>query len=674
MSFILWFLYFFVYGFVNPVEASIGACSVSMSPVTIDGGSSANLSITLTNNDEDGDQVHWVKFTAPWSDMTITSADGPSLGGVEIDSSGNFVVVRTTMSGGETGEFTVGVTAGNNGRSATNFEVAVSDSSDGTNPASCTGDTLVTVNANQSGILGISSVSVSVNDDSAVVSWNTAVTSVGRVDYGSTNSYGNYTSNTSSGTSHSTTVSGLDANTLYYFKITATDSSGNTAESTSSFRTALAGSTTTVTVTSTVISTVTSVQTKILTDKTPPVLSINKLEKEVWESPPVLSGTVSDDRGIAKVEYSLDGVNWSLVSIDGEAGDKKMNWEFVPLLSLDGTYNMSLRSTDVFGNKSISKKVKFVIDKLPPTVGGAIITSSGVLLEARSGVVQILEKTPVKVLLKEVGGAEKLSVVINGKEYFATKDLGANIWSLTLVLDSGKNESKIVAIDGAGTKTERRWVTFEVLSNGELILNGSRQEDVQVNIWRKNLYGRFVKYATKKGFGWIVPPGEYYLVTKINQHKYVSQVISFASAGVLSGRWDLGSEKWWTRIVPGGRSIDLNSSMVSNENTQVSLDGLLPRDWYGSDKIIYITSIDLPFASEGLALAREEARLTGKDLHIVGLQHSQTEMDVWMKGKSEKYIADWEGKWLSGGRLNVLPARYYLDSFGKTVNIKEGIY
>ncbi|MEN9604653.1 MAG: hypothetical protein RJB39_338, partial [Candidatus Parcubacteria bacterium] len=77
----------------------------------------------------------------------------------------------------------------------------------------------------------ISSISSSTTAYTALVGWNTNELALPQVDYGLTTSYGSATSSGVLAFVHSLGISGLLPSTLYHFKITAQDGSGNTATS-----------------------------------------------------------------------------------------------------------------------------------------------------------------------------------------------------------------------------------------------------------------------------------------------------------------------------------------------------------------------------------------------------------------------------------------------------------
>jgi peroxiredoxin len=68
----------------------------------------------------------------------------------------------------------------------------------------------------------------STTETGAIITWETDEPTTGKVDYGKTETYGSETAeDTSLSTSHSVTLTRLDPNTTYYFKIISKDAAGN---------------------------------------------------------------------------------------------------------------------------------------------------------------------------------------------------------------------------------------------------------------------------------------------------------------------------------------------------------------------------------------------------------------------------------------------------------------
>ncbi|MDD1679225.1 MAG: Ig-like domain-containing protein, partial [Methanomicrobiales archaeon] len=135
----------------------------------------------------------------------------------------------------------------------------------------------------------ISSVSASlVTSSGATITWTTDKASDSQVDYGTTSSYGGSTTlNATMVTSHSQTLSGLTANTLYHYRVKSKDVSGNLAVS---------GDFTFTTVP--------------LPDTTPPTVSITAPSSGSTVSGSVaVSANASDNVGVSSIQFQLDGAN-----------------------------------------------------------------------------------------------------------------------------------------------------------------------------------------------------------------------------------------------------------------------------------------------------------------------------------------------------------------------------
>jgi subtilisin family serine protease len=71
-------------------------------------------------------------------------------------------------------------------------------------------------------------LAIGITANSAVITWTTDEASSSVVNYGLTTAYGSTTTGSNGVTSHSVSLSGLTANTLYHYRVTSTDASGNT--------------------------------------------------------------------------------------------------------------------------------------------------------------------------------------------------------------------------------------------------------------------------------------------------------------------------------------------------------------------------------------------------------------------------------------------------------------
>ncbi len=81
----------------------------------------------------------------------------------------------------------------------------------------------------------ISDASTIIGRTSAEIRWATSEQAFARVDYGLTTSYGSFVTKDSLASGQSVLLSGLTENTLYHYRITATDPSGNSSSTTDQF-------------------------------------------------------------------------------------------------------------------------------------------------------------------------------------------------------------------------------------------------------------------------------------------------------------------------------------------------------------------------------------------------------------------------------------------------------
>ncbi len=111
------------------------------------------------------------------------------------------------------------------------FSVTAYDTSN--NESTCSAEVSKIIPAGDTTAPTISSIAASsITSSGATITWTTNESSDSQVEYGLTTSYGSQTTlNTSIVTSHSQTLSGLSANTLYHYRVKSKDVAGNLATS-----------------------------------------------------------------------------------------------------------------------------------------------------------------------------------------------------------------------------------------------------------------------------------------------------------------------------------------------------------------------------------------------------------------------------------------------------------
>lgn len=641
------------------------SCSVDVSPTSVQGNTETAFTFALTNTG--ASTINWIKIIRPSSNFSLVNY---GVSGWSISANQEFA----ELSGGEVlsgAPLSFNYTARIGGSEAPSANWGVSTNT-GSGEVACTGSMSTAITGVADVSPPVMSETITVSDVTATavkVGWTTNESATSVVYYGPTQDYG-FTKTGSSGTEHQVTVDGLSANTTYYFYVESADSAGNTTSSDEgSFVTASAGSTgQTVTVTNTVTTTTTQTVTKIVTDTTPPVVKIDELEKRVWESAPLITGSASDDRGVAKVEYRIKEreVSWSNASLDPPSpGLRRGKWEFLPPISLDGTYVVEIRGVDVFGNVSVPKSVEFVIDQLPPTVGGGVISLGALPLSAEGGMVRVMEGVEYEVVLYEAGGADQVNLEIQNHKFQIQKMGTQGLWrGLVKFEEAGEFVSKVRAIDGALNETEREWVKFQVIPRGRVEAEKIRVYWLdptikQYQLWDGEEYGQqgVQVVGADQRFGWVLPSGEYYLEAESQGNKIISQKISLAKTTTISRDWEVGEPKWWEKLLKIRRLANLAVTQ-SHSDTVTRQLGVGRDKWIGKKSVVYLGTGELPWYSETRRRAQEWADHEGAQVVELSVQGSD----------------DPKGEWLKKLKIGLLPQVYLVNDKGDTMDYKEGIW
>ncbi len=179
----------------------------------------------------------------------------------------------------------------------------------------------------------ISDIQVIVTDADATITWTTDETAEGSLDYGPTSAYENGTvSEGSSGTAHSVTLSGLNADSTYHYRVNSTDAAGNTASSADlTFTTEPAG-----------------------TDTTPPVVS--DIQASVTDTSATITWS-TDEVASGSVDYGPTSAHEYGTVTEGDSGTNHSI--ILSGLTADSTFHYRVDSTDVSGNTGSSSDLTF---------------------------------------------------------------------------------------------------------------------------------------------------------------------------------------------------------------------------------------------------------------------------------------------------------------------------
>jgi hypothetical protein len=195
----------------------------------------------------------------------------------------------------------------------------------------------------------------SITSSGATIAWSTNEASDSQVEYGLTTSYGSATPvNTSMVTSHSMGLSGLQANTLYNYRVRSKDAAGNLAVS-GNF----------------------TFTTQAAPDTTPPTIS-NVAASGVGSSSATITWS-TNEASDSQVEYGLTTSYGSATPVN----TSMVTSHSLGLSSLQANtlYNYRVKSKDAAGNLAVSANFTFTTqaapDTTPPTISNVAASSVG---------------------------------------------------------------------------------------------------------------------------------------------------------------------------------------------------------------------------------------------------------------------------------------------------------
>ena len=376
-----------------PIISGVGVTSLTSSSATI----------TWTTDEASDTQVEYGTTTAYGSvsplDATAVTSHSVTLSGLQVSTLYHFRVKSKDAAGNE------------------------STSGDFTFTTAAKADTTAPV------ISGVTSTGITASG--ATITWTTDEPSDTQVEYGTTTAYGSSTP--ADGTmvaSHSAALSGLQASTLYHFRVKSKDAVGN--ESTSgdfTFTTAAEGDTT-----APVISGVTS------TGITASGATI------IW---------TTDEASDSQVEYGTTTAYGSVSPLDATA----VTSHNVTLSSLQAStlYHFRVKSKDAAGNPATSADSTFTTLAGPDTIAPTVTLTAPAGGTSVSGTINVIADASDNI------GVAGVQFVLDGSS-FGAEDISAPFqvsWN-TATASNGSHSLTAVARDAAGNRTTSSAVAITV--------------------------------------------------------------------------------------------------------------------------------------------------------------------------------------------------------------------
>ncbi|OGM26284.1 hypothetical protein A3A76_00100 [Candidatus Woesebacteria bacterium RIFCSPLOWO2_01_FULL_39_23] len=719
---------------ISTTWATVSSCSATVSPTEVNPDD--YLQFTITINNTDSVNINWFRITTPHASLdpgTIMSNWSRSVSGNVVTFTGNSLTPGTNTAP----RFETIIPSSLTGFSGS-WSVQVSDDPGGASPYNCAG----TLNFNVTGAAPdttapqILEISVSgVTTSQATVGWTTNEAATSKVEYDVSANPADYTFSkvdTALVTSHSQTITqSVAPGTTYYYQVCSTDAANNQGcSSENSFTTAAAG---TVVATSTPVPSSTSTTSVITATPTPtPVIIRDTVAPRVIITTEItgsvtaagkIEGSASDNEDVASIDYSTDdGVNWLPVEVVEDLGSKSTEYSFVPFIFDDGNYKIKVRAIDSAGNVGISTALDLVIDRLPPRVGGNLLSlGPQPLLPDKNGVIITLKGLEIKITLTAVGGPTSIDLIAHSvgsgreeKMFSLSQSPETGLWHGVINLpDTGTYDLSTHAADGAGNITDRelgRVVAVEeghvrdenkkMVTKGEVAIYIQDQLTESWSLWDARTFGQEnpQKLDDNGNYQYFLPPGKYYLeIRSPFYNKLTSKIFKLDAGtplnsdfvlqkggglnlfGLRIGFADLFSKKADV-VLKSVKSSAGVGKLIGKEAKNFNLPTIEDNKFSlntkrGGSFILSFVNTWSPPSTEQISILDD---LISDDLFAGGIlvsEETKSKVRIFQKkGKYESdFIVDTDGELVEDYAVSSLPMHFLIDRRGVVKEIVTGV-
>lgn len=458
---------------------------------------------------------------------------------------------------------------------------------------------------------------------------------------------------------------------------------------------------------------------------TPPTVTLDKIAPNPTKNQtPILTGIATAKfADIAKVEVSIDnGKSWQIAKRSG-------NTFSITLSKLeDGNYRVSARAFDTAGNIGKSDIQTLIIDTIPPVIGGSMQSMGPqVLTPNKNGMVSIVAGAETTIAVSMKGGVTEAKIRTSSDSFKLFPKEGTNIWVGKIKFDTGGEKPlTILAVDGAGNTTERKFNTLTVESSGivedkktKKAIKGAKVSlyifeaiSQQWILWEAESYGQRNPQKTddKGSYSFMVPAGKYYMeVMSTGYHTLQSEILTLSETTILNFTisfrskpklkfslpfigdviFTIPSISWpETFYVPKvyiqkQLAEDINNLRVGTIAPNFSLPNLENKevklaDFKGKKLLL---SFIAPWSAHSLEQAPFLSEISSslKENHsilVVSLQESVAATLTLMKKGNYKFpvVADKDGITASAYKITILPHHVLIDENGKIEDTFTGVF
>lgn len=704
----------------NYVSAALNSCSATFSPNSTPPNSNVSGVLGISNTSDTA--INWIKLTSPGTEYAVISSASAYMW--DANASAQEVIFSSgSLNEGASQNFSIEFSSGDPQPSPVNWTVQVSNNPDGSDSITCDGDLSLGIVVQPSQI-NISDISVSsISSSSVTIKWNTDVASTSKVEYGLDDSYGKSISSASLTTTHTVTINGLAANTGYRYRvISATPADGGEAISGDNiFLTAIKE--TTESGSNQPLPLSPGFKITDPGDKTPPSISFTtKLTSKVFTTTPTFSGTASDDKAVARVEYSIDnGRNWLNASPLNTVTGKSTTFSFTPKNLDDGDYQILARAIDGGGNITKTPTLSIVVDRLPPLIGGNLISIGPQSLQPDiNGRLTTLTGVDQKIIVSATGGPTTINLIAKNTDgtegnFALTKSEDTGLWVGILNFDkSGNYLLSANSVDGAGNKTSRVLADIKVVPSPRILTtdNGKTSDvknakvtlyylDADTHswvVWDGAPNGQTnPSYTDNKGaYQYLMPGGTYYLKAEAKGYKTViskrfkldspqsltADIYLKKNIGFSIRSFNIAMPTLWPELVDMNldkRKVDAPRSS-NGSLPQFTLPDLEGKNFnslqlLGRPTVITVLSTWSPPSQEQLAAIAKVP--DSKDYRVMPIlvQEKQQKIKAYasIAGYEFTMLADSDGQLVEKLKINSLPTHYFIDRKGSIIKVMVGV-
>jgi len=710
-----------------PAAAQSSTCSSSLDPHLVNPITDEQVFFFTISNDGLPSSAQWVKISRPSTNFAMVEA-------VNLPNGVNAVVTpdAITFSGpnidlvtGNSMQLEVGSAVGITETASANWLVQLSTDPSGSSPVACSGSlgtAVYTYIPSSDYVVGVRDITVSgITDSSADIAWNSDVPTNSLVLYGQSTDF--YTDKSSLGstytTTHKLTLTGLSANTGYHFQVAGVDIDGYPKFS--------SDSTFLTTVTPPKIENQTPIGTAAVaktaqTEKTLPIISLSTDLSKIYKQPPLINGIASDNTALAAIEYSIDGgQNW--LPADSVTGLTSRNaaFSFSPLNLADGNYKILARAIDTSGNIGMTQIATLIIDRLPPLVGGNLITLGPQTLKPDSnGLISTLVGIDQKITMSAVGGPTNITIEATSsdsknkvKSFSMTQSAETGLWAGILSFETPGTYSLLAkSVDGAGNKVSRVLNTINVTAPASVVRAGTDKpvvsktsvyyweaESSQWVVWDGAAYGQDNPVLTdKKGqFSLVLPAGKYYLKTSAKDYKTLtSNIFKLNDSTPISTTLNLKPLRGlqlgsvglhWPDFSVSKINLNLKNSTTTKQNSQVgqpvpvfSLSDTNGKqvsslDFLGKPTVLSVMATWAPQTNEQLKALSDIQPNGDINVEALAAQENAAQVRVYtdISGYKLNWLVDPDSITTKTLNFTSLPTHYFIDRKGVIKNIVTGV-